>query len=605
MATTTVSEKSRVSLTIISNESKISVTDADSKVMNSGKSIKDEYPVESLSANANQCTSSTSTPSTPTSVSKKRPYRRTRRPANYCDKSTVTTVNLVPLLPRNGSDGAMDSAIDGDAATTSANTSTTTTPGIIRNDHDSSESQYPGAGVAVALNLNAVDIVLQESQDLMQAAMEAQQLGRLKMASTYLLLLHARLVGLGKRMDNNHKPAIPTQQQEPDTSEQQLHSTVTNSATPVRTTLPSNDKDDSIDHQIQHQETVTSHINDHNTPCPEPIRAGEPNNSGIDGPPSTSSTVDVETPKTAAAKQLASMLPSNIEMDQAMMEHLAKAAAQLHAARSGKRPRHPNLHPDDTHHHHPKNDDRAGTSALLLDAREFLAQTVAITSVNSNAQHPQQGTIKCSSGAGDGTTAAATPKTAETQALPTATAANNRAVLFTVEEYQLLQNAAQSRKVDTKLLAQQTGRSEVQIKAFLRNLDTKTKLAQDLDQDIGVGDVPPTTPSSAAATTLRAAVGRGRKPTTTAITTVPNAICDARTLLSQGKAATSQHQQSVVHSRQDDTNGSTGNEILHSSVGAKRELLATLPREEERKKAKDDESNKRMKKDSVVGEETQ
>ena len=45
------------------------------------------------------------------------------------------------------------------------------------------------------------DALLGEAQDLMGAAAEAQALGRLKLASSYLLLLHARLVGLGKIFD--------------------------------------------------------------------------------------------------------------------------------------------------------------------------------------------------------------------------------------------------------------------------------------------------------------------------------------------------------------------------------------------------------------------
>ena len=45
------------------------------------------------------------------------------------------------------------------------------------------------------------DALLGEAHDLMGAAAEAQALGRLKLASSYMLLLHARLVGLGKIFD--------------------------------------------------------------------------------------------------------------------------------------------------------------------------------------------------------------------------------------------------------------------------------------------------------------------------------------------------------------------------------------------------------------------
>ena len=50
-------------------------------------------------------------------------------------------------------------------------------------------------------HVNVYDAVLGEAEDLLHAAFQAQALGRLKMASAYQLLLHARLVGLGKRVD--------------------------------------------------------------------------------------------------------------------------------------------------------------------------------------------------------------------------------------------------------------------------------------------------------------------------------------------------------------------------------------------------------------------
>jgi hypothetical protein len=48
---------------------------------------------------------------------------------------------------------------------------------------------------------NGYDTILSESEDLLQAAAEAQHLGRLRMSYSYLRLLHGRLVGLGKRFD--------------------------------------------------------------------------------------------------------------------------------------------------------------------------------------------------------------------------------------------------------------------------------------------------------------------------------------------------------------------------------------------------------------------
>ena len=51
---------------------------------------------------------------------------------------------------------------------------------------------------------DAVDEVLSEIEDLLRAARDAQSLGRLSHASGFLCLAHARLIGLGRRLDNSH-----------------------------------------------------------------------------------------------------------------------------------------------------------------------------------------------------------------------------------------------------------------------------------------------------------------------------------------------------------------------------------------------------------------
>ncbi len=50
---------------------------------------------------------------------------------------------------------------------------------------------------------NAVDSVLDEISDLLQAASESQSLGRLRNSYSCLLLAHQRLVGLGRRVDRS------------------------------------------------------------------------------------------------------------------------------------------------------------------------------------------------------------------------------------------------------------------------------------------------------------------------------------------------------------------------------------------------------------------
>jgi hypothetical protein len=163
------------------------------------------------------------------------------------------------------------------------------------------------------------------------------------------------------------------------------------------------------------------------------------------------------------------MLPGNIEMDQTMMEHLAKAAAELHAARSGRK--------------------RSWNDEEPLTADEFFRQTNA-----------------------PGGTAATAAAVAAGKKVP--------GVAWSVQETQQLEKAI-SDGCSTQQIAIRTKKSEAQVKAFLRNQTARSKVEADLE-------LPDTSPKKK---------GRGRKPATTAISTVPHATCDARLLLA-GKGLT-------------------------------------------------------------------
>jgi hypothetical protein len=195
------------------------------------------------------------------SAKKKKPYRRTKRPAGYNDKSSITVA--------------------------------TDTFSAIPNVYDS---------------------ILAESSDLLQAAAEAQQLGRLKMASAYMLLAHARLVGLGKRFDKakiqehmeRHSNANATSTPRKRTSEADLDSPSSTETVP---------KDLSkLSATVHSLSKVTVASSSSNADKLAPVIAQ----------------------KQEAASVLAEMLPPDIEMDTSMMEHLARAAAELHAVRSGQ-----------------------------------------------------------------------------------------------------------------------------------------------------------------------------------------------------------------------------------------------------------------------------
>lgn len=231
--------------------------------------------------------------------------------------------------------------------------------------------------------VNVYDAVLGEAEDLLQAAMEAQAMGRLKMASAYQLLLHARLVGLGKRFDRA---------------------------------------------QVQ-------------GPVPE-TAAQSPAVSTA-----SASTASESTP-VALHTELSKILPQNVEMDSAMMEHLARAAMELHHQRTGRR---------------------------------IQSDTVVSPS-------------------------------------PMVAAAS---VAWTEEEREKVQDAIDSGTTDPSEIASiLKTRTEAQVKVYLRNSEELKKGSAQMEQEFTSDLVSP-----------RRRGGRGRKPPTQAMNTVPNAKLDAKALL--------------------------------------------------------------------------
>lgn len=244
--------------------------------------------------------------------------------------------------------------------------------------------------VAVDSPVNVYDAVLGEAQDLLHAAAEAQALGRLKMASAYQLLLHARLVGLGKRFDRA---------------------------------------------QVQ-------------GPVPEEGAAKKRR------APNSSESSPTETPETSSPglqSELSKMLPQNVEMDATMMEHLARAAMELHHQRTGRR----------------------------------------IASDNITEPPPK-------------------PSPA------------NASIVWTEEERQKVQKALDDGMKDpANIAAQLKTRTEAQVKAFLRNSEDRQKGSAQMEEEFTSEIVSP-----------RRRGGRGKKPPTQAMNTVPNAKLDAKALLS-------------------------------------------------------------------------
>jgi len=139
------------------------------------------------------------------------------------------------------------------------------------------------------------------------------------MASAYQLLLHTRLIGLGKRFDRAQTLApTPTRKRRGDT---------------VESPSEENQKD------TEDPRIPTSRLN-YDDLQPNKASAGDsvPTNSEILTTPAASannSTTPSNLPR--ALQQLTSILPSNLEMDSTMMEHLARAAVELHHQRTGRK----------------------------------------------------------------------------------------------------------------------------------------------------------------------------------------------------------------------------------------------------------------------------
>lgn len=114
------------------------------------------------------------------------------------------------------------------------------------------------------MGANVLDELLGEASDLLNAAAEAQALGRLKMSNSYLKLAHPRLVGLGKRFDlvaNLHLQWQPAEN-------------------------------------------------------------------------SSSNTLENAEDRDLALKLMSALLPNGVKVDKTMLEHLSKAAMELHKKRS-------------------------------------------------------------------------------------------------------------------------------------------------------------------------------------------------------------------------------------------------------------------------------
>lgn len=337
---------------------------------------------------------------------KKRPYRRTKRPKNYCDKSTVTT----------------------------------TTPTL---------EKQP---------VNVYDAVLGECEDLLKASVEAQRLGRLKMASAYQLLLHTRLVGLGRRFDRasvvNPIGCHMWNDEEEDDDDEEYddeHSEDGSQATPVARggglVLDSNPPE-SAQAIAASSLTALSDAASSAAPVGTPEAPAAPASDNVTALPQ-------------ALEKLTSILPSNLEMDTSMMEHLARAAVELHHQRTGRK--------------------KSADGLLASPMSGMIGSPNATPEENNNSKK------------------------------------DNTKIAWTSEEQKIVEKAAAEKKAPYAIAKLLKNKTEAQVKAFLKNQAKSSEQTEALADDLG-------SPSKKRG-------GRGRKPPTTAMNTVPNANLDAKSLL--------------------------------------------------------------------------
>ena len=305
------------------------------------------------------------------------------------------------------------------------------------------------------------------------------------MASAYQLLLHTRLVGLGKRFD---RTAMMVDQQKA-REQQQLKQ---QQLKQQQEQPPLSQKQLDLDSQ-----GATSNPLDENM--------GSASVQGLNSTPGEAKTpatpADGEEEEVPAAlQQLKSILPGNLEMDASMMEHLARAAVELHHQRTGRK-----------------------KSADGLLASPLSGGLVAQVNAEAESSKPKKSSV------------AWTPS--ETNIVIKA-----------------LKEGKDNYTIASTLLSSKT---VAQVHAFVKNqqqLHKVNKLTQRQQQQqqsqagkaapviapapvVMSCEKPPTAKPPRAADPAQPPRrgGRGRKPPTTAMNTVPNVTMDVRALLRKAK----------------------------------------------------------------------
>ena len=355
------------------------------------------------------------------------------------------------------------------------------------------------------------------------------------MAAAYSLLLHARLVGLGKRFDRSIVEELPNEETNNSNNNYETHGGDTSVEKATEgTTSPSNKTqeeqeqmvEEANNHQANSKKNVSSSTKDQ--------QAASSSNSDTQGElvakanaaaGDRSSTVvgdqkkdDHDAPATAAPvvalpavalEQLSSILPSEVQLDGDMMEHLARAAVELHHQRTGRK-----VAPD----------------GLLASPPQS-----GLMSLNMNGGGaPAPATTTSTANAKKGTAKTETATTATTQSK----------IAWTPHEVAIVEQHRNDKSSDndndkkmmtpSQLAELLPTKTEAQVKAYLKNTTSRKRGKAHVEQDILLLDDNTSATGTGTSTTGSSSQqhkGRGRKPPTTAMNTMPHANLDARSLL--------------------------------------------------------------------------
>lgn len=250
-----------------------------------------------------------------------------------------------------------DNKTSSSAATNDHHLSTSTDTNIQLNHTSLHDSLHAPASTS---NINAYDSMLGEIHDLLMAAQEAQSLGRLRVASTYQMLAHTRLIGLGKRFDRCSLTSSLLYNSNGnsgvnggcDNSDDHHHQSAMSIQSPSKWYPKA---EESMEARSLSLESSSSMVPSSSLSIPTVGASTITTSSTATTTPGislpvytttmnmTNNTTAITTTNnennhmTNAQVALSKVLPSHVHVDDTMMEHLARAAMELHNIRTARR----------------------------------------------------------------------------------------------------------------------------------------------------------------------------------------------------------------------------------------------------------------------------